>query len=377
VIRRWVKWGIAALVLAALVFGTMRIVSQRQALQAANAAKLAERAQAGIELAPTDLVQVQVRTLPQEVTVSGSLKAANVVVIKARVAGELQGLSLREGDAVRAGQVVAQVEPADAQARLRQSQQQAEAAKAQVDIARRTYENNRSLVEQGFISKFALESASASLASAEASYRAALAGADLTRKALEDTVLRSPISGLVSQRLAHNGERMALDGRVLEVVDLRRMEVEASLSAAEAVQVQPGQRAQLRVEGVSTPLSGTVSRVNPNVLAGSRAVLAYLVLDPVPGLRQGLFVQGRIQIGTVQSPSVPLSAVRTDKPTPYVQLVENNMLVHQPVQLGARAEVDGQTVVVLQGVPANARLVSGAVGTLREGLRVTLTPGAP
>lgn len=376
-IRRWVKWGIAALVLAALVFGTMRIVSQRQALQAANAAKLAERAQAGIELAPTDLVQVQVRTLPQEVTVSGSLKAANVVVIKARVAGELQGLSLREGDAVRAGQVVAQVEPADAQARLRQSQQQAEAAKAQVDIARRTYENNRSLVEQGFISKFALESASASLASAEASYRAALAGADLTRKALEDTVLRSPISGLVSQRLAQNGERMALDGRVLEVVDLRRMEVEASLSAAEAVQVQPGQKAQLRVEGVSTPLSGTVSRVNPNVLAGSRAVLAYLVLDPVPGLRQGLFVQGRIQIGTVQSPSVPLSAVRTDKPTPYVQLVENNMLVHQPVQLGARAEVDGQTVVVLQGVPANARLVSGAVGTLREGLRVTLTPGAP
>lgn len=376
-IRRWVKWGIAALVLAALVFGTMRIVSQRQALQAANAAKLAERAQAGIELAPTDLVQVQVRTLPQEVTVSGSLKAANVVVIKARVAGELQGLSLREGDAVRAGQVVAQVEPADAQARLRQSQQQAEAAKAQVDIARRTYENNRSLVEQGFISKFALESASASLASAEASYRAALAGADLTRKALEDTVLRSPISGLVSQRLAQNGERMALDGRVLEVVDLRRMEVEASLSAAEAVQVQPGQKAQLRVEGVSTPLSGTVSRVNPNVLAGSRAVLAYLVLDPVPGLRQGLFVQGRILIGTVQAPSVPLSAVRTDKPTPYVQLVENNMLVHQPVQLGARAEVDGQTVVVLQGVPANARLVSGAVGTLREGLRVTLTPGAP
>ena len=262
-------------------------------------------------------------------------------------------------------------------ARLRQSQQQAEAAKAQVDIARRTYENNRSLVEQGFISKFALESASASLASAEASYRAALAGADLTRKALEDTVLRSPISGLVSQRLAQNGERMALDGRVLEGVDLRRMEVEASLSAAEAVQVQPGQKAQLRVEGVSTPLTGTVSRVNPNVLAGSRAVLAYLVLDPVPGLRQGLFVQGRILIGTVQAPSVPLSAVRTDKPTPYVQLVDNNILVHQPVQLGARAEVDGQTVVVLQGVPANARLVSGAVGTVREGLRVTLTPGAP
>lgn len=371
------KWGIAALVIAALVFGTMRILSQRQAQQAANAAKLAERAQAGIELAPADLLQVQVRTLAQQVAVSGSLKAASVVVIKARVAGELQGLSLREGDAVKAGQVVARVEPTDAQARLRQSQQQAEAAKAQVDITRRTYENNRSLVEQGFISKFALESSSANLAAAEASYRAAQAGSDLTRKALEDTVLRSPISGLVSQRLAQNGERMALDGRVLEVVDLRRMEVEASLGAAEAMQVQPGQKAQLRVEGVSAPLTGTVARVNPNVLAGSRAVLAYLVLDPVPGLRQGLFVQGHIQVGTVQAPSVPLSAVRTDKPTPYVQLVDNNTVVHQPVQLGARAEIDGQTVVVVQGVPDNARLVNGAVGTLREGIRVTLTPRAP
>jgi len=60
------------------------------------------------------------------------------VVIKARVAGELQGFTLREGDIVKAGQVIARVEPTDAQARLRQSQQQAESAKAQVEIAQRT-----------------------------------------------------------------------------------------------------------------------------------------------------------------------------------------------------------------------------------------------
>jgi RND family efflux transporter MFP subunit len=373
--RRWLKWGVAALVVAALAFGAMRVLSQREAQKAADALKLAQRAQAGIELAPADLLQVQVRTLAQDVPVSGTLKAANVVVVKARVAGELQGLTLREGDVVKAGQVVARVEPTDAQARLRQSQQQAEAAKAQVDIARRTFENNRSLVEQGFISKFALDSSSASLASAEANYKAALAGADVTRKALEDTVLRAPIAGLVSQRLAQNGERMALDGRVLEIVDLRRMEVEASLSATEALQVQPGQKATLQIEGVATPLTATVSRVNPNVLAGSRAVLAYLVLDPLPGLRQGLFVQGRVQVGVVQAPAIPLSAVRTDKPTPYVQLVADNKLVHQPVQLGARAEVDGQTVVIVQGIPDNARLVNGSVGSLREGTSVTLTAG--
>jgi len=373
--RRWFKWALAALVIAALAFGAMRVLSQRKAQQEADAAKLAQRAQAVVELAPTDVVRVQVRELSQGVPISGTLKAANVVVIKARVAGELQGFTLREGDVVKAGQVVARVEPTDAQARLRQSQQQAASAKAQVEIAQRTYDNNRSLVEQGFISKWSLESSSATLASAQANYQAAVAGADVTRKALEDTVLRAPITGLVSQRLAQNGERMALDGRVVEIVDLGRLELEASLSATDAMLVRPGQKAQLKIEGSAAPVSATVARVNPNVVAGSRAVLAYLTIDPLPGLRQGLFAQGSLLIGSTQAPTVALSAVRTDKPAPYVQLVSNNKVVHQQVELGARGEADGQQMVAIKGVPADAVLVSGSVGALREGTAITLTAG--
>jgi RND family efflux transporter MFP subunit len=353
----------------------MRLVAQRQAQRDVDAARVTQRAQAGVELAPSDLVQVQVRELSQGVPISGTLKAANTVTIKARVAGELQGLAVREGDTVRAGQIVARVEPTDAQARLRQSQQQAESAKAQVDIAQRTFENNRSLVEQGFISKWSLDSSSATLASAEANHRAAMAGADVTRKALEDTVLRAPITGQVAQRLAQNGERMALDGRVLEIVDLSRLELEASLSATDAMQVRPGQKARLQIEGASSPVTATVARVNPNVMAGSRAVLAYLVLDPLPGLRQGLFAQGTLHIGSTQAPSVPLSAVRTDKPTPYVQLVRERKVVHQAVELGARGEADGQPMVEVKGLVAASSVVNGSVGTLREGTTVTLTSG--
>ena len=373
--RRWFKWGIAALVLGALAFGGMRGLAQRKAQQDMDAAKLAQRAQAGVELAPSDLVQVQVHTLSQGLPISGTLKASNVVIVKARVAGELQGFTLREGDVVKAGQVVARVEPTDAQARLRQSQQQAESAKAQVEIAQRTFDNNRSLVEQGFISKWSLDSSSAALASAQANYRAAVAGADVTRKTLDDTVLRSPITGLVSQRLAQNGERMALDGRVVEIVDLSRLELEASMSATDAMQVRPGQKAQLQIEGASAPVTATVARVNPNVVAGSRAVLAYLVIDPLPGLRQGLFAQGTLHIGSTQATAIPLSAVRTDKPAPYVQLVSNNKVVHQPVVLGERGEVEGQPMVAIQGLAANTSLVRGTVGTLREGTTVTLTAG--
>ncbi len=374
--RLWIKWGIAALVLAALAVGGVRFMAQRKAQQATDAARLTQRAEAGVELAPTDLVQVQMRDLDQALPISGTLKASNAVIIKARVAGELQGFTLREGDVVRAGQIVARVEPTDSQARLRQSQQQAESAKAQVEIAQRTFDNNRSLVEQGFISRWALDSSSATLASAEGNYRAAVAGADVARKALDDTVLRSPITGQVAQRLAQNGERMALDGRVVEIVDLNRLELEASLSPADAMQVQPGQTALLQIEGAAAPVLARVVRVNPTVVTGSRAVLAYLVLDPLPGLRQGLFAQGKLSIGSMQAAAVPLSAVRTDKPAPYVQLISNtNKVLHQPVELGARGEVGGQTMVVIKGVPVNTSLLVGTVGTLREGTPITVTAG--
>lgn len=372
---RWLKWGIAALVIAALAVGAMRVVAQRNAQQAAAAAQATQRTEAPVELAASDLVQVRTRVLSQGLAISGTLKATNSAVVKARVAGELQGLSVREGDVVKAGQVIANIDATDSQARVRQAQQQAQSAKAQVDMAKRTYDNNSALVEQGFISKSSLDTSLSSLAAAQANFRAAQAGADMATKALQDTVLRSPITGLVSQRLAQNGERMAVDGRVVEIVDLSRMELEASLSAADALRVQVGQTAQLQIEGASAPVAAKVVRINPSVMAGSRAVLAYLALDPVPGLRQGLFAQGTLHTGTSESLSAPLSAVRTDKPMPYVQLVNNNKVVNQAVELGARGEVEGQLMVSVKGVPDQARLINGSVGTLREGTAVKFTAG--
>ena len=373
--KSWLKWGAALLVVALLAFGVMRAVAQRKAQQAAVELKATQRAEAPVELRASDLVQVKTRMLAQGLAISGALKAANSAVIKARVAGELQGFALREGDLVKAGQVVGRVDPTDAQARVRQAQQQAESAKAQVDMAKRTFDNNSSLVEQGFISKSSLDTSISSLAAAEANYRAAQAGADMATKALDDTVLRSPISGQVSQRLAQNGERLAIDGRVVEIVDLSRLELEASLSAADSLQVQLGQTAKLQIEGASAPVNAKVVRVNPTVVAGSRSVLAYLALDRAPGLRQGLFAQGMLQTGNTQAASVPLTAVRTDKPQPYVQLVSNNKVAHQAVELGARGESEGQLMVAILGVPDGTSLVNGSVGALREGTSVKFTTG--
>ena len=371
--KRWLKWALAALVLALLATGVMRALSARKAQQEAVVALAAQRTQTVVELSAADVVQVKIRELAQGLAISGALKALNSATVKARVAGELRGLTVREGDLVKAGQIIARVDSTEYQARLRQAQQQAESAKAQVDIARRSFDNNRSLVEQGFISKTALDSSVAGLASAEATYRAAQAGAEVATKSVDDTVLRAPISGLISQRLVQPGERVGIDARIVEIVDLGKLELEASLSASESLDVRVGQRAVLQIEGAAKPVNARVVRVNPSAVAGSRAVLVYLTVDPAPGLRQGLFAQGTLGTDHLQALTVPLNAVRTDKPQPYVQLVSNKQVVHQTVETGARGEVDGQTMVAIKGAPENATVVSGMVGTLRAGTAVKLT----
>lgn len=369
--RIW-KWLLTALVIAGLVAVATRILGQRQAQQQ-QTEQAAARVEAAITLVPADLVKVQQRTLTQQLVVSGTLKATQTAVIKARIAGELQDLSLREGDMVQAGQVVARVDAADAQARLRQARQQAEAAKAQVDIAQRNYDNNRSLVEQGFMSRFALDSASASLATAQANYRAAEAGVDVIAKQLKDTVLRAPISGQVAQRLAQNGERIGVDGRVLELVDIRRLELEASLAAADSPLLRLGQGAELQIEGYPAPVRATVARINPTVIAGSRSVLVYLALAPTEGLRQGLFAQGTLVVGSRTSASLPRDAVRNDRPRPYVQIVRDGKVVHQPVDLGDQGRAqDGQWMVAIAGLPVDTPVIAGSVGRLREGTPVKL-----
>jgi RND family efflux transporter MFP subunit len=372
--KRIFKWLLIALVLGALAFGAMQFVDKRKARQEA-ASQAATKAESVVELVAADLVQVRPHMLSQVLPVSGSLKATNSAFIKARVAGELQNLSLREGDSVRAGQVVARVDATDTQARLRQAQQQAEAAKAQVDIARRTYDNNAALVKQGFISQSALDTSSASLASAQASFKAASAGVEVVAKQLDDTVLRAPIDGVVAQRLAQNGERVAVDGRVLEVVDIRRLELEASLAASDSPLVRLGQVAKLQIEGTDAPVRAQVVRINPTVMAGSRSVLAYLALDAAPGLRQGLFAQGTLTVASTEALALPISAVRTDKPRPYVQLVRDNKVVHQPVELGTRGQFEGQWMVAVPGLDPQVPVIAGSVGQLREGTTVKLAAG--
>jgi membrane fusion protein, multidrug efflux system len=377
--KRWIKWIIALLVLVAIGVSIMRALQARKAQQETVAAATVAnaKAQSIIELVATDVVTAQVKELSMGLPISGSLKAANSAIIKARVAGELQGLTVREGDAVKAGQVIARIEVTEYAARQQQAQDQADAAKAQIAIAQRQFDNNKALVDQGFISKTALDTSLATLNSAQATHRAAVSNVDIAKKAMLDTVLRSPISGIVSQRLAQPGERVAIEARIVEVIDTSRMELEANIGAADALSVKIGQTAMLDIEGSTAPVSSQVIRINPNTQAGSRNVLVYFSIANTANLRQGLFAQGILGTAKVSALTVPLSAVRNDKPTPYVQVLSSNMVKHVSVELAQRGEVvtNGrrETVVAVKGIPENTQVLVGTLGALREGTTTKFT----
>jgi membrane fusion protein, multidrug efflux system len=368
------KWILGAAALLLIAGGTAGVLAKRQAAPAEVA-----KAEPVIELAAGDVFTVQSIELSQGIPISGSLKAINSALVKARVAGELQGLNVREGDAVKAGQIIARVDSSEYAARVRQSSETADAAKAQIDMAQRSFDNNKALVDQGFISRTALDMSLATLQSARANHKAALAGLDVARKSVQDTVLTAPISGIISQRMAQPGERVGIDARVVEIVDVSRLELEAQLAAADSVQVRVGQVARLALEGRSEAITATVSRINPSASSSSRSVLVYLNVAAMPGLRQGLFAQGMLDTVRESALAVPLSAVRTDKPQPYVQLIENGRIVHKTVELGGRGEgaLPGITMVALKNIAPGAMITPASAGNLRENTVVNLPGTSP
>ena len=373
------RWLIIAVIVLALVAGIWRALASKRVQKEAAAAPAA--VQTHIELANSDVLTANVREITQGLAISGTVKALNYAIIKARVAGEVKDITVREGDAVVAGQVLARIDPTEYQRRWQQAQEQAVAAKAQMDIAQRQWDSNQSLVAQGFISKLASDNSFASYQGAVASHKAAIAGADVARKSLDDATLVAPFAGVIALRAAQLGERVGIDAKILELVDLRQLEVEAPLSPSESIDVRVGQVAMLQLEDRPNFVQAKVQRISPSAQAGSRSVMVYLRLDPQQGLRHGLFAKGTLGLGKRQVIAVPLSAVRSDRAQPYVQVVEKVgerfQVAHKNVVVGVTgidlAQPEAEPLVGVTGIAAGSTVLTGQVGALREGLAVTYT----
>ncbi len=317
--------------------------------------------------------------LRQVLLLSGSLRAVDLATVKARVAGEVREILVREGEAVRAGQVVARMDTTEYDARLAQARGNLNSARAQLDIAAKARDNNAALVDKGFISKNAFDNSASQYAGARAAVDAAQGAVDLAQKQLNDTLLRAPISGLVSVRNAQPGERVATDYKLLEIVNLQKMELEAAVPASDIARVAIGQRVSLHIEGLPAPAEGKVVRINPAAQAGSRAVPVYVqVSNPDALLRVGMFAEGRLVLNSKPGVlALPHSAVRRDGSSAYVFAIDNGKISRKPVTLGAEGQSgDEPRIEILSGLDFGTQVIRTDMGNFANGTPVRIAPPA-
>ncbi len=290
--------------------------------------------------------------------------------------GEVREVLVREGELVKEGQVVVRMDSSDYQARVDQAKGALQAARAQLDIATKARDNNKALLAKGFISKTAFDNAESQYDIARATVQSARGTLDVAQKALADTVVRAPIPGLISSRSVQPGEKVSADNRLLDLVDLDRMEMEAAVPASEIMHVALEQDVQVKVESMPQSLQGKVVRINPATQAGSRSILVYVRIDnPQHLLRAGMFGEAQLTIAKKSDVlMVPRSAVHSEAGASYVYAIENGKSARKPVTLGMEGDDgEGDAVGILNGFDAGARIiVKTNLGSLRVGVEARI-----
>lgn len=193
-------------------------------------------------------------------------------------------------------------------------------------------------------------------------------------------MIRAPIAGLVSNRTVQPGEKVSPDFHLLDVVDLRRMEMEAAVPTGDIQRVALGQEVQVRIEGVSTPILGKVARINPSTQTGSRSIIVYVEIDNPNGfLRVGMF--GEAQLTLVKRSGVltaPTSAIQNVGGATLAYTIENGVLVQKQVTLGITGDDgEGGAVEITGGLVDGAKIVRNNLGNLLPGTPVIFAKSVP
>ena len=332
-----------------------------------------------LEFLASEIVTTEPAELRQVMLLTGTLRAVDQVTVKAKVAAEVRAVMVREGEAVKAGQVVVKMDSAEYDARVAQARGNLNNARAQLDIASKTRDNNLALVEKGFISKNAFDNSASQYAAARASVDAAQGALDIVLKSLNDTINHAPISGLVSVRHVQPGEKVAIDSRLIEIVNLQKLELEAAVPSSEIEQVSVGQTVVLRVEGLAAQFEGKVVRINPSTQAGSRSIPVYVqVANPQNLLRVGMFADGKLLLNRKSGVlALPQSAIRKVNGGSFVFTIINNKIERVPVTLGSSGWVgDEYRIEISSGLDFGAQVIRADMGNLIPGTAVRINPNA-
>ena len=366
---------IVALVIVVAVGGVL-LFKRQQVAAPASAATPAARI---MELAAVDVGLVERGELAPRVALSGTLHPYQQVVVKSQVAGELAAVTVREGQPVRKGEVLARFDGADIRSRVDEKTANIAAMRAQLRLAEKTRDLNRQLLSQNFISQNAFDNTQSSAEVMRANLQSLEAQLEVARKAWGDSTVRSPMDGIVAERFAQAGEKLPIDARIVSVVDLGRMELAAVIPASEIAAVRTGQSVRFTVDGFGDRrFDGKVDRINPAAEDGTRSIRVYAVLDNADGaLRGGMFATGSVLVEAGRSVTlVPLRALREENGEAVVFRIDADRVVRTPVRIGMRDQ-DRGVAEVIGGLEPGQRVLDASLANVRPGdrIRLSVLPG--
>lgn len=369
--RRRVKgWLVAilAVIVAGVVWATMRDPA------GGAGADGAAQPLPPLELASVDVAVVEPRVLTRVIPLSGTISPLVQATVKAKVSGEVEAVTVREGQNVAAGDVIARIDSRHLRAEYERELAAVEKARADLELATLNRDKNRTLLEQRYISQNTFEQTETAYAGSVANLKLAEAQARLAKIALDDAVVRAPFSGTIARRLVEPGEKVSPDSAIVMLVDLKQMQLEAAVPAMEIPSVEVGQVAQFKVGGFGERLfEGTVQRINPITEDGSRAINIYIAVDnPDNALKGGMFAQGKLQLSTTDPVlAVPQQALHQEAGMWFVHTLEGDKIGRKQVTIGTRVEGEGYAEI-RSGLQAGERVIVADIGDRKPGAEARL-----
>jgi RND family efflux transporter MFP subunit len=308
---------------------------------------------------PTPVVVVQAKAGPAErvLAITGRTRPQVTVTIVPKVAGQIVRLTKEEGQTVRAGELLVQLDADAPRAAVDEAEQQVTSKQRAVAEARRNFDRAAQLKERGLATLKEFDQAKFELDQAQVELQRVAATRREVAARLRDNTLVAPVAGVVLARPVDVGQVVSTSSVIYEIAPLADVEVEADVDEQFLAEVREGLKADVIVAGRAQPIPATLYYVSPKVDPRTGGAKVRLRLDEqVAGLRSGLTADVNLVIERrAEAITVARSAILGRDKTARVQLVTDGVVEEKPVQF---LEWPSERVIVLAGLQAGATLVS-------------------
>jgi RND family efflux transporter MFP subunit len=300
-------------------------------------------------------IAVENKARPSSEEVVGTVRAKLHAAIEAKVNARIEALVVVPGQMVKAGELIAQLDSREIQAKLDQ-------ALALREQSTRDLARSRELFDKKITTQ-------ADFDAVQARARVAEGAAREMETMLGYTKIVAPFDGIVTRKLTDVGDLAAPGKPIIEMEDPRALRFEADVPEALIGYVKIGAKLLVQVAEGAGPIEGTVVEIAPVADAASRTFLVKLDLPAAEGTRSGQFGRVWVQTGETKSIRVPAPAIMVRGQMECVFVIANQHAQLRIVRTGKRT---GGEAEILSGLSSGERVVSEGAESLRDGQPVTL-----